>query len=268
MAIRINSDVASKEINRSSENLRKSFGKLSSGLRVNDASEDPAGLAIAVDLLTNASLDDVAQRNVNDAASAANIAEGSLSSAADITQRMADLATQASNGTLSSEQRSALNNEYQQLRGELDRIAQTTQFNGQQLLSGSSSISIQVGTDSSTDSQLKVSLPGVSSASLGLPNDINSEANAKSALDQTKQAVESLAAARGQIGSTVSRLDTAYENLSSAATSIRDAASQIRDADVAQEAAKSLAYRIQQEAAVAVKAQSNLSPQLALKLLQ
>jgi flagellin len=272
MAISINSNLpslqADRQIIKKSDDLKKSFDKLSSGLRITKASDDPAGLAIAVDLLTNANIDDVAMRNVSDAVSAANIAEGSISSASDIVTRMGELATQASNGTLSSSQRSALNNEYQSLRGELDRLASSTEFNGQQLLSGSSSMSVQAGDSSASSSQLQIAFPGVSSASLGLPTDIATQANAESAIDQTKTATSQLASSRGSIGATVSRLDTAFENLRSAATNIRDAASQIRDADIAQEVGKLTAAKIGQEAAMAIKAQANVTPQLALRLLQ
>lgn len=267
----INSNIPSLRVDRAlskkSDELRKTFNQLSSGLRVNSASDDAAGLAIATDLLSNAKIDDVGSRNISDAISAANIAEGALNSASDITSRMGELASQASNGTLSASQRSALNNEYQSLRSELDRISQTTEFNGMRLLGGGTSIGVQAGNDSSSNSQLSLNFPGVSSSSLGLSSDISTQQNAMSALDEAKSANQSLAQARGDIGSGVSRLDTAFENLRSASVNSKDAASQIMDADFAEITSRLTANKIGQQAAVAIKAQANLQPQNVLKLL-
>jgi flagellin len=270
----INSNIASLRVDRSlqknTEELRKNFKQLSSGLRVNSASDDAAGLAIATELLANAKIDDVGSRNISDAVSAANIAEGALGSASDITSRLGELAAQASNGTLSASQRSALNNEFQALRSELDRISQTTEFNGLQLLGGSTSIGVQAGGGGSSGAagaQLSLTLPGVSSASLGIATDISTQANAQAALDEARVAIENLAQARGQIGAEVARLDTAFENLRSASVNSRDAASRILDADFAEVSSRLASNKIQQQASVAVKAQANLQPANVLRLL-
>lgn len=271
MALSVNNNIASlqtdRQLAKKTDELKKNFAKLSSGLRINSASDDAAGLAIATGLLANASINDVGVRNVSDAISAVNIAEGSVSSASDIVARLSELATQASNGTLSSTQRTALNQEFQSLRGELDRISQTTEFNGQQLLNGSTTIDVQAGADSTGNAQLSVSFPGVSASSLGLNTDISTQGNALQALDEAKNAVNSLASARGDIGSSVSRFDVAIENLRSSSTNARDAASQIRDADIADTSAKLTAAKIGQNVAAAVKAQANLDPQIVLRLL-
>ena len=272
MALTIRSNIpslqADKQIQKRSQDLAKNYESLSSGKRINKASDDPAGLAVALNLLNQADTSDVAQRNISDAVSATNIAEGAISTASDITTRLSELATQASNGALSADQRTALNTEFTSLTQELDRIAQTTEFNGQQLLSGSTTFVVQTGTDGSANSQLAVPLPGVSSSSLGLNSRLDSVDNARKALDETRKAVESLAQSRGDIGSSVSRLDVANENLRASAVNTRDAASQIYDADIAEQSARSIANRIGQQAAVAVKAQANIAPQLAIKLLQ
>jgi flagellin len=272
MALTINTNIPSlrsdREIQKKSNDLKTSMEQLASGKRINRASDDPAGLAVAMSLLTNVSVSDVAQRNVNDAISAANIADGAISTASDIASRLGELAQQASNGTLSAEQRTALNNEYTALRSELDRISQTTEFNGQQLLSGESNYSVQAGTTGGSNSQVGIPLPGVSSASLGLSSTLSSQSGALTALSEAKAAVGRLAEARGNIGASVSRLEVANENLRAASVNEQDAASQIFDADIAEQSANSVASRIQQQAAVAVKAQANILPQLALKLLQ
>lgn len=271
MALSINTNIpslqADRQLAKKTDALKKNFEKISSGLRINHASDDAAGLSIGTSLLTDARIDDVGTRNISDAVSAADIAEGAIGSATDIVTRLGELSQQAANGTLSATQRSALNNEFQALRTELDRIATTTEFNGQQLLNGNSSVAVQAGDDGSSSSQLSIAFPGVSASALGLASDISTQANAEASLDSAKTAIGSLAQARGGIGASVSRLDTAFENLRSSSTNARDAASQILDEDIASSAANLTANRIQQQAAAAVKAQANIQPQIALKLL-
>jgi len=251
-----------KILQNQTNNLQNNFKKLSSGLRVNSASDDAAGLAVATELLTSARIDDQGSRNISDALSATNIAEGAIGSASDITGRLNELATQASNGTLSASQRSSLNTEYQALASELDRISQTTQFNGVQLLGGNTEIGVQAG-----QSGLSIKFPGVSSSGLGLASDLSSQDSARAALDESKAAVEALAQARGDIGSSVARLDTAYENIRSSSVASKSAASQILDVDFAEVSSKLAASKIGQQASVAINAQANLQAQNVLKLL-
>ncbi len=272
MPISINSNISAvntqRFVKKSTEELKSSFEKLSSGKRINSAADDAAGLAIATDLLANAKAGDVASRNISDGVSAAAIADGGLQSASDITGRLSELATQAANGTLSDEQRSSLNQEYQALSTELDRIAQTTEFNGQKLLTGQSSISVQAGTDGSSTSQISLPLPGVSTTSLSIAStDISTQAGAKAALDATKAATQSIASSRADIGATVQKLDTAASNLSVSNENQRAAESQIRDVDVASETANLVKAKIKQQASVAVLAQANQQPNQVLKLL-
>lgn len=249
-------------LQQNTNNLNNNFKKLSSGLRINSAADDAAGLAVATELLTSAKIDDQGSRNISDALSASNIAEGAIGSASDITGRLNELATQASNGTLSASQRSSLNNEYQALTQELDRISQTTEFNGVQLLNGSTQIGVQAG-----QSELAINFPGVSASKLGLASDLSSQESARAALDESKAAIESLAGARGDIGSSVSRLDTAYENIRSSSVASKSAASQILDADFAEVSSKLAASKIGQQSSVAINAQANLQAQNVLKLL-
>jgi len=271
MTVNINTNVpslrADREINSRSNSLSKSYEKLSSGKAINRASDDPAGLAVALELLANADTSSVALRNINDGVSISSIADGALATSSDITTRLAELATQSANGTLSDNQRSALNQEYQALRSELDRISQTTEFNGQQLLSQGSSFTLQAGIDGSANSQVGLPLPGVSASSLGLASDISTRESALAAVEETKAAVNTISEARGQVGSTVSRLETAYENLKTSEVNARSAASRIIDADVASESSKLIASRIGLEAGLSVKAQANQVPTIAQKLL-
>jgi flagellin len=249
-------------LQNNTNNLQNNFKKLSSGLRVNSASDDAAGLAVATELLTSAKIDDTGSRNISDALSAANIAEGAIGSASDITTRLNELATQASNGTLSGAQRDALNQEYQALSGELDRISQTTQFNGNQLLDGSTQIGVQAG-----QSELSIKFPGVSASGLGLASNLLTQESAKAALDESKAATETLASSRGEIGASVARLDTAFENIRSSSVASQSAASQILDADFAEVSSKLAANKISQQASVAINAQANLQAQNVLRLL-
>ena len=272
MPININGLVSSsnlRNLDQATKGLKKSFEKLSSGKRINSASDDPAGLAVAQSLLVGADTSAVAARNVSDGLSVANIVDGALTTTGDIVSRLSELATQASNGTLGSDQRAAVNSEFQALKSELDRISSTTEFNGQQLLSGSgNSIGLQVGTDSSSSSQITLNTVGVSASSLGLAGtDLSSQASAQAALDATKNAVANVTQARGEVGSVVSRLDTAFNNLKVSEENLRSSASSIRDLDVAQEAANLTAFKIRQQANVALGAQEKQSAVNVLKLL-
>lgn len=271
MSLTINTNIpsiqANNQLSSKLKELQKNFESLASGKRINRAADDPAGLAIALDLLANADTGAVAARNISDGVSALSIAEGSLSSAADITVRMSELATQAANGTLSDTQRGALDKEYQALSAELNRISATTEFNGQQLLSGSTSISIQAGTGGGAESQIGVSLPGVSSSSLNLTANLLSQDSARQAIEQSKSAVSSLASSRAEIGAGESRLQAAFQNLKTAEVNQRGAASSILDADIALESANLARNKIAVQGAAAISVQANIIPQLAQKLL-
>lgn len=274
MALTINSTVNSlsnlKNLNKASSDLKKANERLSSGKRINRASDDPAGAAIAANLASSAQIDAVAARNVNDGFSIANIADGALESAGTITSRLSELATQAANGTLSDTQRSALDQEFQSLKGELDRISNTTEFNGQQLLSGSGgSFDLQVGENGGSDSQITLNTTGVSSSSLGLSGaSISTQAGAQAALTQAKAATDSVAQTRGSVGSVVSRLDTAFSNIKTSEVNQRDAEDRISSADIAQEVANRVRASVLQRGDVGLQAQANSSAENVLKLLR
>jgi len=270
MSIAINNNVSSlnnqRQLNKKTSKLGQNFERLASGKRINRAKDDAAGLAIALQLEESARVSVAATRNISDGVSAATIAEGAMDSASSITIRMSELAQQASNGTLSDDQRAALNNEYQSLQSELDRISTTTEFNGQQLLSGNS-IDIQAGTDGTGNSQINLTTPEVSASGLGLTTDLLTQEGAQQALEQSKDATAELASARSEVGAVVSRLETAYDNLKVSTVNELEAASRIQDADVAKEAAGLTANKIGQQIGVSLAAQANQQPALALKLL-
>jgi flagellin len=286
MAITIGSNISSLQAQRrlanSSEALVGTFLKLSSGQRINKASDDAAGLAIADSLKANIRVGQVAVRNANDGISSIAIADASLADIGNVLGRLAELAEQSANGTFSVAQRSAMQNEFTALGSEVERIAVTTEFNGVRLLSGNSALVLQVGFDSTSTSQ--ISFAGVQGtlASLGLAqanssslsfslNGINLTEGASAsrlALDAVNAAVSSLASTRGVLGAAESRLKVAISNLSISRENLSAAESRIRDVDVATEAAELTRLNILQQAGASVLAQANQAPSLALTLLR
>ena len=261
--------------------LNKTYEKLSSGLRINTASDDAAGLAIADDLRVKIRIGQIAVRNANDGISTISIADAALGEVQSVLSRLGELAEQSSSGTFSASQRSALQSEFIALSSEIERIAVTTEFNGIKILSGSTSITLQVGFDSASTSQITINNVTGTLAALGLASSGSSvltySLNASSlelsqsasriTLDAVTGAIQSLAQTRGSLGAIESRLHLAVSNLSVARENFAAAESRIRDLDIAEEAANLTRLNILQNAGVAVLAQANQAPALALKLL-
>jgi flagellin len=248
-------------LSSSTSDLRQSFERLSSGLRIVRARDDAAGMAIADALRADSRIASVAIRNANDGISLVSIADGALDQMANVLTRMAELAEQAANGTLGAPQRSALGQEFSNLASEIQRIAETTKFNDLLLLSGGANVSLQVGLDSSANSQIAFegvdgTLEAIGLAQTGSKSLIFSlndtttstaQAAARSALDAVKLAISSLTTSRGSLGAAESRLNVAITNLSVARENFRAAESQIRDVDVAEEAANLTRLNILQQ---------------------
>ena len=284
MPITINTNIPSlttqRNLNNTTGELTKSFERLSSGLRITRASDDAAGLAIADTLRADQRIANVAVRNANDGISAISIADGALNEIGSVLARMAELSEQSANGVLNASQRSAIGSEFASLGSEIQRIADTSEFNGLKLLSGGSEISLQIGFNSKTTAQ--VSFSGVQGTlnSLGLSGEDNvlmyslndtttagGQYAAREALDAVKGAISSLTANRGTLGAVESRLNVAINNLQVARENFAAAESQIRDVDVASEAAKLTRNSILQQAGSSVLAQANQQPSLALSLI-
>jgi flagellin len=287
MPISINSNLSASRTQRllgaTSENLNKVFEKLSSGQRINRASDDAAGLAIASSLKNNARIASVAMRNAQDGISSVVVADGALASITNILGRLAELATQASNGSYSVQQRSALQAEFAVLGSEIERIAVTTEFNGVQLLSGSQVISFQVGFNAASTSQiildqgggatlqrLGLAAAGSSALTFSLSGVTREDAQvaAQSALAAVTGALTSLNTLRGNLGTVEARLSSAILSLQTSRENIQSAEARITDADVAVEAAELTRINILQQAGSAVLAQANQLPQLAVQLLR
>ena len=285
MAISIGSNITSlqaqRRLDQTGSKLSQSFNKLSSGYRINRGADDSAGLAIAESLKAQSRIAGQAIRNTNDGISTIAIADGALGEVANILSRLAELASQAANGTLSTSQRSVVSNEFVALSSEIERIAQVTEFNGIKLLSGTNSVTIQVGTGSTAASQIGyqnqlATLQGIGLGNTGgaLVYSINGTTNdnaataARLALDAVYAAIYSVGASRGVLGGIESRLSTAIANLGVARENLVAAESRIRDVDVAEEAANLTRLNILQSAGTAVLAQANQLPSLALQLLR
>ena len=285
MTISLGSNITSleaqRQLNNASNALGKTYQQLSSGQRINSASDDAAGLAIADSLHAKAQVASVAIRNANDGVSTISIADSALAQVGNVLDRLAELSEQSANGVYSTNQRSALQNEFTALGSEIERIATTTDFNGVKLLSGGSTLTLQVGFDSGSTSRISFSgvqgtLQSLGLAQAGTSNlsfSINDTtiAGAQSAavqtLDAVNAAIGSLASTRGVLGATESRLQFAINNLTVAQENFTSAESQIRDVDVASAAANLSRLSILQQAGASVLAQANQQPQLALKLL-
>ena len=283
MPLVINTNVASLFAQRSLTNntnaLEKSVQRLSSGLRINTAADDAAGLAISDKLQAHIRSISVAIRNAQDGISLMQTAEGGLNEITNILTRMRELAEQASTETIESE-RSALNTEYGQLLSEIDRIANVTEFNGVKLLDGSKSasgVSLQIGFKNTTYDRIVI-LSGneggaITASAVGLnsttsANAIATAEQARSALAVLDDAIASVARRRGIFGSVMNRLDSTISNLRISQENLSAANSRIRDADFAQETAIFTKNQILVQAATAVLAQANTLPQQALQLLR
>jgi len=261
--------------------LRQAYERLSSGLRINRAKDDAAGLAIAESLKADARVASVSIRNANDGISIISITDGAIAQITNILSRLAELAQESANGVYSNGQRSALQLEFSALLSEVERIAVTTEFNGVKLLSGGSNIAFQVGFDGTSISQISYAGVQATLASMGLaPNgtsthtysiiagtDIEAQYASRLALDALRTAIVSISRNRGTLGAAESRLETTITNLTVARENFMAAESVIRDVDVASESAELTRLTILQQAGTAILAQANQQPRLALQLL-
>ncbi len=273
MGLRINTNLFSINAQRNlgihTKKLAGSFKRLSTGLRIASASDDAAGLAISERLRAQVRSLDQAKRNANDGISLTQTAEGALDETSSILIRLRELAVQASNGTVNSTDRDTLNQEFSALVSEIDRISTSTTFNGTSLLSSNTSISLQVGsgTTSGTDT-LSVTLTASSASALGLSSlDIGSSGTVSAAITAVDAAINSVASTRGNFGAITNRLNSVINNLGVQVENLSAAGSRIRDVDVAAESAALTRNSILQQAATSILAQANVQPQAALSLI-
>ena len=285
MAVRIFNNIPSLNAQRilgiNNGRLAQSVERISSGIRINRGSDDAAGLAISEGLRSDIRALRQAVRNANDGVSLINVTEGALNEQSGILIRLRELASQAATGTVGSTERQTIQLEFTALRNEVDRIAQTTEFNGQKLVEGSlassvatsSHILIQVGIDNSAHSRInlneQVNLAAMTSTGLSIHElSVTSSDAALTALEQINTSIGTLTQGRGKIGAVQNRLIRTISTISIAVENLSAAESAIRDADIAEEVALLTRNQILVQAATAMVGQANLIPQSVLQLLQ
>jgi flagellin len=262
------------------DRLAQSVERISSGIRINRGADDAAGLAISEALRSDIRTLRQGVRNANDGISLINVTEGALNEQSSILIRLRELSSQASTGTVGSVERQTIQLEFDALRLEIDRIASTTAFNGQNLVDGSlastvsstNQILIQVGLNSGADSRInlneQINLTAVTASSLGVDVlSVTSAAGALSALDVIDTSISIVTQSRGKVGAVQNRLVRTISNLSISVENLQAAESSIRDADIAEEVALLTRNQIMVQASTAMVGQANLIPQSVLQLL-
>ena len=302
MALYINTNVSSLNAQRNLMNTNKSldtsYTRLASGLRINSAKDDAAGLQISNRLTSQINGLDQGNRNANDGISVAQTAEGAMDEVTSMLQRMRTLAQQSANGSNNTDDRTALQQEYTQLMTEIDRVAKDTTFGGQNLLSGGYVGSFQVGADagqtitfrmttaftisgmasatsgsaevtttSSGEPYLVTPKPGTAVTSASMSS-IQAASSAQSAMANLDYMIKVVDSKRAELGAVQNRFDSTIRNQANISENVSAARSRIRDADFATETANLTKQNILQQAASTILSQANQRPQSALSLLQ
>jgi len=284
MAVRIFNNIPSLTAQRilgvNNNRLSLSVERISSGIRINRAADDAAGLAISEGLRSDIRALRQAVRNASDGISLLNVTEGALNEQAGILIRLRELASQAATGTVGSTERATIQLEFTALRSELDRISATTEFNGLKLINGNlasgiatnSHTLIQIGIDSTANSRIdlntRINLGSIDSTQLEIHNlSVTASSEALTALDKINEAIGSITGSRGKVGAVQNRLTRSIANLSVSVENLTAAESSIRDADIAEEVAELTRNQILVQTATAMVGQANLIPQSVLQLL-
>ncbi len=280
MALVVNTNIASlnaqRNLSKSQRGLDQAMQRLSSGLRINSAKDDAAGLAISDRMTSQIRGLNQAARNANDGISLSQTAEGALSETTNMLQRMRELAVQAANDTNTTEDRSSLDAEFQSLVEEINRIAVSTAFNGKTMLTGSyanpgSGFTFHVGANA--NQVISITIAGASAGALGTTGsvagqDVLTRSAANSAITVMDEAISDIDVMRGDLGAAQNRMVSTISNLQNVAENLSAARSRILDADIAQETSEMTKNNILQQAGVSILSQANQTPQLALTLLQ
>jgi flagellin len=270
--MRINHNIqalnAYRNLSQTMNSTSKSLEKLSSGLRINKAADDAAGLAISEKMRSQIRGLDMAERNTLDAISLVQTAEGAMNEVHSILQRVRELSVQASNGTLEDTDREAIQSEVGQLIEEVDRIASKTQFNQKNLLDGTSgALTFQIGANEGEKLEITIGAMDSGALSIGGAN-VGTSAGAQSAISLFETAIQKVSAERSKLGSFQNRLEHTTTNLQTANENLTSAESRIRDLDMAEEMANFTKNNILNQAGQAMLAQANQLPQGILQLLK
>jgi flagellin len=267
---------AQRNLAKTGKALQGTLNQLSSGLRINRAGDDAAGLAISENLKAQTRSLGQAERNANDGISMLQTAEGGMAEIGDMLGRMRELAMQSSTDTIRDDERVFIQQEFTALVEEVDRIANTAEFNGTVLLDGSATgVEFQVGMRNDANDRISVDIADMQSTALGTGGGgaalstaaLDTSANAQAALDIVDAAISDVSTGRATMGATENRLQVTISNLGTARENLSAANSRIRDADIAQTTAELTRNNILQQAGVSVLAQANAAPQMALSLL-
>lgn len=277
MGLRINTNVASlnaqRNLGTTRINMNKSLEKLSSGQRINRAGDDAAGLAISENLKAQIKGLGQAGRNAEDGVSLVQIAEGALGEVSNILIRLRELSVQAASDTIGSTERKFLNVEFEQLTSEIDRIANSTEFNRVPLLNGTGAVfDIQIGTRNDPISDrltFDASSADVNVAALGLNlASVSDKISAQNSLSSIDQAIISVSGIRADFGALQNRLQSTVNNIQTSIENLSSANSRVRDTDIAAETAELTKQNILMQAGTSVLSQANASTNQALSLIQ
>ena len=263
--------MASGQLGRTNKSLSVSLNRISSGLRINSASDDAAGLGVATNLETSVISTRQAMRNTNDGISIIQTAEAATNEVTDMLQRMRELAVQSSSETLDDDERAYIQDEYLELADEITRISSVTQFNGVSLSDNSNTaIEVQVGIQDNTDSRISISLIDLRATTLGVDSgalDLSTASAAQSAITALDTALDSVNAGRSTLGAVQNRLDSALNNSQVFTEANSAAQSRIEDTDFASETSNLTKLQIMQQAGVAALAQAKNVNQSVVSLL-
>jgi flagellin len=275
MGLRVNTNIASlnaqRSLARTTERLQSNFRRLSTGLRIANAADDAAGLAISERFRAQIRSTEQAIRNAQDGISLTQTGEGALNEVSAILIRLRELSVQANNVTVSSDDRNTLSQEFRDLVNEIDRIAKSTTFNSVNLLDGSATtltFQVGIGTTVGIDT-IQLSLSNTLSSTLGLATlDVGATGSPTLAITTIDDAISIVARVRGSFGAVQNRLVATIQNLRIQSENLSSAESRVRDVDVAMETAELTRNSILQQAATSVLSQANVQPQIALQLIQ
>ena len=275
MALTVNTNMASVDaINQLSSSTRKlagSFERVASGLRINKAADDAAGLGVAENLDAAGRSARQAMRNTNDGISLLNTAEGATGEVANILKRMRELAIQSASDTLDSDERQYIQDEFTELVGEVGRISAVTEFNGVQLTNTNTTLAVQVGINNTSNDRINISMGDLRATVLGIDTgsvNLSTVSGAQSAIAIFDTALDSVNSYRSGYGSAQNRLETALRNVEIYVENITAAESRIRDADYAYETAEMAKHQILQQAGISVLSQAKAINQGVLSLIQ
>lgn len=274
MALSVNTNVTSmnayNQLSKTQDALKTSFARLASGMRINSAADDAAGLGISKSMNAQIRSYAVAERNTNDGISMLQTADGGAEQIHGLLTRMRELAVQASNGSLSANDYSNIDAEFQQNLEEIDRVAGSVQFNGINLLQGAAaSKTFQVGIGTAATDQISVDFGGADATELAVTGtNVTSYANAQAAITSLDSAIQTLSGVRAGFGASMNRFSSTVVSLQSMQTNTAASLSRIQDTDIASETAALSKNQVLSQAGAAILSQANQTPQLALSLLR